>query len=215
MKIKIYHCDVDRDIVRDALLQALDDNAFRASVSLGTRGGDLTYVRRTRYHEYCGSHPMACEIRGRFGQRRQRAMLLEGGDWIQFNDLVNDIFDRYMIDADVGLWTGRGINIRLNTSRRINYRAYLASDFGGLQYEWSELGLPSDYEDWTGRQAPRATGPGGTPNLPKTQWADSGNELSDRITRVRELRAELKKKAKEASCLVKNIENTYATSSAV
>lgn len=49
-------------------------------------------IRLTYSKEYCGNHPLPCPNRG-FVQKHKKAKYLEGGDWVAFNDFLNDCLD--------------------------------------------------------------------------------------------------------------------------
>ena len=127
-------------------------------------------VRKKKAEQYCGSHPSSCDIRPRGGKHRL-ARCLEGGDWIRFNDLVNDVLDCYRSGVDAHVATAV-CEIRRGRQRRIRYGEYLLEPAG--TYEWTRYGLCDDYADHCGVLAPRSKAPAGTPGLPVQQSIQGG-----------------------------------------
>ncbi len=56
----------------------------------------LSGVRLTQSKLYCGQHPGSCAV-----EATRRNSCLEWDDWIQFNDLVNDVLDEMKGHAEV------------------------------------------------------------------------------------------------------------------
>lgn len=111
-------------------------------------------VRLKEKKRYCGNHPNSCEVEGgRMGR------YLEGLDWVEFNDRINDVLDSLNVSARV---FSSVCEIRRNRERRHNYDSHLILPSRGL-YEWDKRGEDSDYEDYCGRYAPDSTYPYGTP----------------------------------------------------
>jgi hypothetical protein len=66
----------------------------------------LRKIRLTKGKPYCGQHPGECVI-GILGARPKPVLrCLEWGDWIAFNDLVNDVLDAMKVHAEV--WSHPG-----------------------------------------------------------------------------------------------------------
>jgi len=114
-------------------------------------------VRNVRLREskiYCGSHPYACDIAG-----GRRGKYLEGADWVDFNDQLNDVLD----DLEVSAWVRSSVcEIRFDRRRRVAYDGYLANPYRN-EYQWDKKGEVNDYEDWCGKIAPDSLYPEGTP----------------------------------------------------
>lgn len=111
-------------------------------------------VRLREKKRYCGSHPNSCEVEGgRMGR------YLEGADWVEFNDRINDVLDRLNVSARV--YSGV-CELREGRNRRINYGSHIINPYRGL-YEWDKRGEDCDYEDYCGRIAPASSYPFGTP----------------------------------------------------
>jgi hypothetical protein len=111
-------------------------------------------VRLKDKKRYCGNHPNACDIEGgRMGK------FLEGLDWVEFNDRLNDVLDRLNLSARI---FSDVCEVRDGRERRINYGSIYRHNF----FEWEKKGSPSDYEDWCGKKgAPASDYPFGTPGL--------------------------------------------------
>lgn len=144
--------------VEDTLIERLKTSRFEVkdmtsvSKTRTYKGGilELRIIRLKEAKPYCGNHGGPCLIE-RTPKRKSRC--LEGVDWVEFNDLVNDILDSLGVSADV---MSSACTIRRGRSRRVVYKA----DSRG---EWDKLGTNSEYEDWSGRVAPRSKYPEGTP----------------------------------------------------
>lgn len=113
-------------------------------------------VRLKDSKQFCGSHPYACEI----GTSR-RAKYLEGADWVEFNDYINDIFD----EENVSAWIRTSVcEIRMGRSRRTVYDGEMNNPSRN-EYRWFFKAEPHQYEDWCGEVAPNSKFPEGTPGL--------------------------------------------------
>lgn len=60
----------------------------------------LRRIRLLQAKDYCGQHAGPCPLRG-VPHKNPRATYLEGGDWVAFDDMINDVLDRHRIEADV------------------------------------------------------------------------------------------------------------------
>lgn len=113
-------------------------------------------IRLQEKKDYCGNHPNGCEANV-FGGRGRRAVFLEGLDWVDFNDRLNDALDVHHTEA----WVESGVCVlRRGFERRINYGSHLRGNF----YQWDKIGnVDCDYENYCGDEAPESTYPYGTP----------------------------------------------------
>ena len=118
------------------LEKALALARFTAIVERTPRGIKISKVRLKESKPYCGDHAGHCELPARGKPRK--ANFLEGLDWISLNDGINDILDRFHINADVCTST---CVVRRGTARRVEY---YSSDKGG---EWEKEG---EYVDCCG-----------------------------------------------------------------
>jgi hypothetical protein len=165
VEIRSVSCDIEGkyadpvEAVYDALIKAIDESRF--TVRFITKRGKR--VKHLKLHEirlrdkkaYCGNHPAACEIGG--GSHR-KGPWLEGADWVEFNDLVNDVLDGLHISANVH--TAVCI-VRKGKRRRIRYGYF--RHFNQTQWERDED--EDGYEDYLGTWAPNSIFPMGTPGL--------------------------------------------------
>ncbi len=83
---------------------------------------------------------------------------LEGLDWVDFNDRLNDVLDALGISADV---YSSVCNIRQGFNRRTVYNY----ESRGFQNIWLKTGDQYDYMNAIGRVAPASDYPSGTPGL--------------------------------------------------
>lgn len=99
---------------------------------------DIWRVRLRAPKEFCGNHPAACEI-GNPHHRKGR--YLEGADWVQFNDELNNILDRMGVSARVESVL---VILRKGSLRRTHYSHGYPSS--GRNAQWKK---DSDREeDW-------------------------------------------------------------------
>jgi hypothetical protein len=148
------------DFDRDKLLEIID-----TKINFGTRfvcepeaqgmGIKIRNIRLKEKKEYCGNHPAECIVI--FGpERTRRGVWLEGLDWVEFNDRINDILDELNISANV--YTSV-CHIRKGERRRIHYGMWTDGRFNF----WAKHGNSERYEDWRGKIAPNSIYPEGTP----------------------------------------------------
>lgn len=148
--------------VRLALDWAINENSrFKSRVEIKYKGNtpyiNLGQIRLKQSKVYCGSHPFACDV-----EQGRKATLLEGADWVEFNDRVNDVLDSLFVSADV-----RSVVciIRKETRRRFRYWGHLEDGTQGEAYEWDLDEHDTYYEDYCGMVAPNSEYPKGTPGL--------------------------------------------------
>lgn len=164
MFIKCYHSKdyVAPHQVNDALWPAVKDKFKYQWETQRMNGRKFIWVakiRNIRLNEkkpYCGNHPEMCELQG-FGNRKPRMNdCLEGADWVDWNDRLNDVLDALNVSADVA---SSACTLRRNTKRRTNYGSYWVGNFA----QWEVYGEHSDYADYCGQVAPASVYPFGTP----------------------------------------------------
>lgn len=102
----------------------------------------LRKIRLKESKPYCGSHPGPCIIEG----RKRKAVFLEGLDWIEFNDILNNWADALPLEADI---SSSVCAIRIGRKRRMDYRGH---NEGTKQAEWDKYG--EKYEDYCGKVSP-------------------------------------------------------------
>jgi len=78
---------------------------------------------------------------------------LEGADWVEFNDMLNNVCDNLGVSANIASTV---CVIREGSCRRVEYdtKDYLPGN------EWQRHGV---LENWIGKQAPPSDFPRGTP----------------------------------------------------
>jgi len=151
--------------------QMTRDNTRISKTALGIK---IERVRLKTSKEFCGNHPNACVL----GGKDRKGQYLEGADWVEWNELVNDVLDSFNSTATA--WS-RPVElkdklfIRKDGERRVHYDSNPV--FGGLGlrgYVW--LGdEPGAYEDCRGKPSPVTTFPKGTPGIyTKTGYNEVG-----------------------------------------
>lgn len=130
--IRPYDCGVKLEtIVKRITARAAKDGRFRPRLTI--EGGEIhVKVRLLSAKPYCGQHPGECAI----GGPRRKGSWLEWDDWVQFNDLVNDVLDGLRACAEV--WSvppeimdkGKKFHIRRGRARRV-------------RWDWEERASPS------------------------------------------------------------------------
>jgi hypothetical protein len=149
-----------KDNTNDYAVATAIDMAFRGSrfdvgVEVTQRGVKVAPVRLRESKKNCGSHPNACEVEG----PGRKSKFLEGADWVDFNDMLNDALDKLEVAADIKsmvCWMRKG------RKRRTHYGSY---ETGSIvqPYQWNMDEDDEHYEDYCGRIAPASTYPAGTP----------------------------------------------------
>lgn len=162
--------DINLIELKNKLKQKVEEGGFTASFSVRAINGrkychevQVATVRLKDSKPYCGNHAGPCKTDPRFPRPHRNLKYLEGGDWVVFNDLVNDVLDELNISAKVD---SSNCVMRLGKKRRVHYGQ--GHTFEGA---WNEKGNAEDYQDWCGKLAPRSTAPAGTPALPMEQYA--------------------------------------------
>lgn len=122
----------------------------------------ITCVRLCESRPYCGNHAGPCRIKGE--HKNSKAKFLEGGDWVEFNDKLNDLLDRVGggLCANVASST---LVLRKGPRRRIVYAA-ISPDHG----DWVKNAEAQHYADYRKSRAPRSLAEAGTPGLPVPQY---------------------------------------------
>jgi hypothetical protein len=114
----------------------------------------IRMIRLKQNKPYCGNHPNACEFN--VGGKHRRGTWLEGLDWVEFNDLINDLLDEMNVSANVK--TAVCI-LRKGTKRRTYYGSHRQGNF----WAWNMDEQDCHYTDYCGREAPISECPYGTP----------------------------------------------------
>ena len=129
----------------------------------------IVNVRLRSSKAYCGNHPNACENGGTRAEEQphRKSKHLEGADWVEFNDLVNDILDRLHLDAR---FESSQMIMRKGKERRTHYGSVRIFN----QWQWDKQGDEDDFENFCGKTAPDSTFPEGTPGQYKNTYAEIG-----------------------------------------
>lgn len=161
------------------LRNAIEKSRFKAEcIALPNQFNriNISGVRLRENKVYCGNHPNACN-RPEFGKPR-RGNWLEGADWVEFDDLVNDVCDEHYFDCDFVSRDGAGKVWVLRDGRK--RRVYYESAYNrGPQHnaEWVATMDEGDFEDHFGAtNVPASTFPDGTPGIhTKASYAEAGH----------------------------------------
>jgi hypothetical protein len=159
MKIKLI--EGSRAILWNNVRFFLENSRFTGELEdASTTRHYVIKIRNIRLREkkpYCGNHPAMCE---NTGETRRKGTWLEGADWVEFNDSLNDICDRENISADI---RSSICILRKGRERRMEYGYRQVND---RFTEWN-LDDEDSYENWCGKEelAPASEFPFGTPGL--------------------------------------------------
>lgn len=100
----------NRKVGRFTISLCVDHSKYKAGCI------NIYKVRLRTAKEFCGNHPAACEIGN---PTHRKGAHLEGADWVQFNDELNNILDRMNVSARV---ESALVIVRKGALRRTNYR---------------------------------------------------------------------------------------------
>jgi hypothetical protein len=138
--IKPYDCGVKlATIIKRLDTRVVKDGRFRLRMISIEDGEIHLKVRLKKAKPYCGQHSGECQI-GPFGERQKRSgSWLEWDDWVQFNDLVNDVLDGLRACAEV--WSvppekmdkGKKFYVRRGRARRV-------------RWDWEEQQTPGQWQ---------------------------------------------------------------------
>ena len=158
MKVKVINLGKARDeaFVMNAISRAINDESrFKVEVR-GRRGHFLlSKIRLKESKPWCGSHPLRCDENA----TNRKSTLLEGADWVEFNDRINDVLDRYEVSANIA---SAVCILRKEEQRRIYYGWHL--DAAGNP-EWNMDEDEWGYSNYCGLIALPSLYPDGTPGL--------------------------------------------------
>jgi len=115
-------------------------------------------LRTRRY--YCGNHPNVCNVDN--GRKHPKALFLEGADWVDFNDRLNDILDKAGIECKITSMWSRWIIRNWDVRRWVYPSVPPRNEFSN--YEWD---LRNDEDLFTkGSGKPEVSDfPYGTPGI--------------------------------------------------
>lgn len=140
--------------------------------SLGelTRTGKSISIHKVLLREskaYCGNHPSGCEVAHDGPHKKHK--YLEGADWVEFNDRLNDILDAENVAANVG---SSWVEIRIGGMRRTRYEN--GERQGNGNFQWLKHGKLCHYEDSRLKKSKRSWFPEGTPGRYKDEYFEVG-----------------------------------------
>ena len=122
--------------LKNSLIAYFEDSRFTFTVDYEERKGRVEYklrsIRLKNPKPYCGNHPNACETTN--GKTR-KSKFLEGADWVQFDDMLNDWADEILLSATI---KSTACLIRKGKERRVEYS-------GSNGQEWDYEGVYKDY----------------------------------------------------------------------
>lgn len=155
------------------VIQRYIDNESRFTAEVYIIGKTVLKIKNIRLREsrkYCGNHPNECEFPG---APLRKAKYLEGADWVDFNDMINDILDALAVDANVATSVCK---VRKNKMRRTYYGSHMRGHF----WQWNMDEDDDCYENFIHRAAPNSEYPWGTPGV-----YERNNEWTTEINRLR------------------------------
>lgn len=139
--------------VRNAIIAAFTNSRFSLEVEIvSAKRLKINKVRLWQKKDYCGSHPGACNI----VKKHVRYNYLEGADWVEFNDTLNNTLDKIHANCRVASTV---VLVRDGKKRCIKYRQQQGH---GPNAEWARIGI---YQDYCGKIAEPSTFPDGTPGI--------------------------------------------------
>src|ERR1051326_7423563 len=107
---------------------------------------------------YCGNHPNACEGPE---QKHVKRSYLEGADWVEFNDLLNNVLDELGASATIRSTT---CVIRKGALRRTRYWSFKRYPLANHEWEKDEPDA-AYWIDNRGQGPMTSTFPQGTPGI--------------------------------------------------
>lgn len=143
-----------------AFHNTISKSRFTANLQFIGKNIKIADIRLKESKPYCGNHPAACER----GGSHRKAKYLEGADWIEFNDLLNDCLDSLNCSANVA---SSVCIIRKGLLRRTHY-GYKPHPTAIFANVWNKDD-PAYYED--GRKSKlKSSFPSGTPGIISNQY---------------------------------------------
>jgi hypothetical protein len=140
MLINKFKTDIASNDIAWAIQGRIANSRFTAEVETMRRAVKILKVRLRKKKLYCGNHPKACEAPG--GGKHKRLDYLEGADWVEFNDLINDVLDKLNVECSVA--TSQCI-LRKGRRRRVEYEAN--EQFPNGTWKWDMDGPDFHYVD--------------------------------------------------------------------
>ena len=161
MKIQVMDATSVDVIIQAIRCRTLDRFSFQWDLisKNGRKYNAVIKLREIRLLEkkyYCGNHPEACPVLPFKTRGHSERDYLEGTDWVDWNDRVNDALDA--LDCKANVATSVCI-IRKGTERRVCY----SSKPQGIYFHNWEYDEWNAYDDYCGKVAPPSEYPYGTP----------------------------------------------------
>ena len=135
----------------------LAGSRFTAAVTTKKKSVEIRNVRLTYRKDYCGNHPLPCPVRA-IHRKHPVNRLLEGADWVGFNDMLNNVLDGIGCVCDCA---SSHVVIRKAGARCVRYDAQALSN--GIDNEWVKNS--GAFKNYIGKRAPRSRYPAGTPGF--------------------------------------------------
>jgi len=158
-KLSLDGQEYSQSCLRQILIDAIEHSRFKADIKY-TQGKHCRFkiskIRLRESKDYCGNHPNACQVVS--NRKPRKTNFLEGLDWVNFNDMINDVLDEYNISANV---SSAVCIIRKAGKRRVEYNSYWRGNFS----EWNYDEMDGCYQDYRTVIAPNSEYPEGTPGL--------------------------------------------------
>jgi hypothetical protein len=153
MKIVVKQSDYPLDRIQDYLWHEFYLSRFNVMFETTNHNTiKVSNVRLASNKNYCGSHPGTCRLQ----RQHRRGPWLEGADWVEFNDRLNNVLDQLSVSANVA---SSVVVLRKGRERCIEY---YGQPNKGPNAEWAKHGR---YEDYCGMVAPVSKFPMGTPGI--------------------------------------------------
>lgn len=144
-------------LVEQILLTSRFTAKLEYNMKLGSKWGlKISEVRLRNAKDYCGGHPGPCLAL--FPKKHRRQRFLEGLDWVGFNAMLNDAFDKGSLAADVFSFNreascnGRYF-IRRGRLRRTQY-PYGQARFGAMLWSQTKEDFETCFADYCGKPPP-------------------------------------------------------------
>lgn len=157
-KIKKIQSQLTLCALTQAIADRLGNSRFNARVTFSDKLVEVHDVRLKTSKDYCGNHPFSCPVRPGGHRPHHKLSYLEGLDWVEFNDTLNNVLDELEVSAHVA--SSRCV-IRKGTTRRMEYDGHKLGN--NIDSDWDKDS--NVYEDYVGKPHPRAVYPEGTPGL--------------------------------------------------
>ena len=144
------------DVVRQFIARSrfvVPETGIMIQANRGEAAVSILGIRLKQTKCYCGNHAGPCRLTGK---KHKRARLLEGLDWVSWNDMLNDALDSIGHNGNAA---SSHCIIRKGRKRRTDYAS---KDGGG---EWEKDADEQCYVDCIGQLPSKTKYPNGTPGI--------------------------------------------------